>query len=263
MLIKERLVGPIAKSSRMAQMGLEDPLGYVDGPNIYQFELSDPVSLLDPTGTAAVALPNPGGNWGPINPTTGQPTYLPPIDGGWKPVANPKYNPSNPYSRPGKWVPVKPQKVPGGKGGQPQGSWDPVPSKKYPNGHGDLDDGKGVGSHVDENGKPISATDAHDYRECDIKNPVSLLDDDGMIYETIPQSVYDARYALAQQAAAAAAKAAWDALPWYSKVWNWRSSPSAGPSTPPVGIPGVNPLLGGSNGVAVPETGPIGIPVFE
>lgn len=34
-----------------------DPIGYADGMNLYQFELSNPVSLLDPFGLQAASQP--------------------------------------------------------------------------------------------------------------------------------------------------------------------------------------------------------------
>jgi RHS repeat-associated protein len=52
----------------------QDPAGYVDGADGYQFAQSSPSDEVDPLGLASSpALPNPGGNWGSINPNTGQP----------------------------------------------------------------------------------------------------------------------------------------------------------------------------------------------
>ncbi|HZL37517.1 MAG TPA: hypothetical protein VFC78_19520 [Tepidisphaeraceae bacterium] len=37
----------------VARLDFGDPLGYVDGPNLYQLELGNPITLVDPTGTKA------------------------------------------------------------------------------------------------------------------------------------------------------------------------------------------------------------------
>jgi uncharacterized protein RhaS with RHS repeats len=55
----------------------EDPDTYIDGPNMYQYELSDPVDLADPTGLAAGDFEH--ADWGtPVNrpSTMGKPYYV-------------------------------------------------------------------------------------------------------------------------------------------------------------------------------------------
>jgi hypothetical protein len=46
MLVKDKANG----QDRITRM-FGEPMGYIDGPNTYQFELSDPITGLDPTGT--------------------------------------------------------------------------------------------------------------------------------------------------------------------------------------------------------------------
>ena len=136
----------------------QDPLGYINGADTYQFVNSSPVGNVDPWGeTVGVPIPNPApASWGPINQSTGQPDSLPPLPDGsqWVPVANPRYVPGNPSSRPVKWAPRDP--IPGGS--QPSGGWD---TKE---GYGTCGNGNGARAHYDPDGKPLPPDEAQKYR---------------------------------------------------------------------------------------------------
>ena len=46
-----KMIDSLARRERLSRMGiLEEPMGYVDGRNLYQFVGSDPVGLVDPMG---------------------------------------------------------------------------------------------------------------------------------------------------------------------------------------------------------------------
>ena len=91
----------------LGRLAQEDRAGYIDGANVYQFVLSSPVVLVDPSGcagqsTTAPSLPglfNPTPPSGPTDPTAQ--SYEPGPNGtegnGTKPITPPTTQPSRPF----------------------------------------------------------------------------------------------------------------------------------------------------------------------
>ena len=61
-----------------------DPLGYVDGVNVYEYVGSMPTAFGDPTGLTSVA-PGTTPGWDPMNPDGWHPPMIPPDDGEYGP----------------------------------------------------------------------------------------------------------------------------------------------------------------------------------
>ena len=67
----------MAYSPTMMRWVSEDPMGYVDGQDLYQFERSSPVSSLDPLGLAtAASQPATGPSTQPVIPAGAQPFLI-------------------------------------------------------------------------------------------------------------------------------------------------------------------------------------------
>jgi RHS repeat-associated protein len=137
-----------------------DPLGYIDGPNLYEYVRSMPTYYVDPLG---LETPPPPG--GPPVPVPGHP------DRGWR------WNPDPRNNRGGSWGPKPP--IRGNPGGHPTASWDPEGD-----GHWDVDDGKGSRQRYDKDGNPLTPDQAHGKEPRPKPNPNS--DDDGTEPETDP-----------------------------------------------------------------------------
>ncbi len=110
----------------------KDPiLFYGQDTNLFAYLDSDPINGTDPLGLQPIGPP-------PV-----------PVPGG-KPIAKWKWNPDPQNRRGGTWGPQEP--IPGQS--QPSASRDPA-------GHWDVDDGKGNRQRYSDQGKPISAEEAH------------------------------------------------------------------------------------------------------
>jgi RHS repeat-associated protein len=109
----------------------KDPIRFGGGvSNLFEYIVNDPINLRDLYGFQGnpPPVPVPGGG----------------ANNGWK------WNPDPGNSRGGSWGPINP--IPGQS--QPSASHDPE-------GHWDVDNGLGDRQRVDDNGKPISAEEAH------------------------------------------------------------------------------------------------------
>jgi RHS repeat-associated protein len=142
-------------STTLGRFISRDPIGYVDGMNLYAAYFvpggSDPLGLECPTAGSGPAAPA-GGPVGPIGPN-GQPKGMP--NGDWKWV--PSTGDAGPKDRGGKWHDMDPKHM-SPKGSRPEGTWEGNAEGKK---HWDHYDGQKNKTRWDVKGRPVSPYEAH------------------------------------------------------------------------------------------------------